>query len=456
MKIAELFASLGFKITGQSQLDRVDERLRTSAANAGLLAENMAKLEAVMVGVKAAAAGVQQNLSAATTQTAAATKALGQQANAAAGTQAALANTTQAATQASQQLQQQQANVAQQTNRAAGGLVNVNNQTNRLTFSVSKLGLSYAGALLMMKRMATQSFESAIAMKNFSQETGLSISNLQQWQYQAVQNNVTAERMNETLSSLQTQLADIALGRRTDLQGWQLLGISPSMSPEKQLEQFRQKLRELPKGVARSLARDLGIGDDVYRVLISDTEKLNRRYVVTQEHLANINRLSQTWNRWWYAIKNSAISTFSALSVPLTWLMDKVSALMSGITRILDVALDLAGVLVSLAFPGIKMDKGSELMFDALKEKYKDLRKSGADALRNLAIPDALNTPPLLRLGAIPPMQNRMGGGDTSITQNVEIKVDGAKEPSVVAREIDRQLRQTYARTGYQAPLPAY
>lgn len=458
MKIADLFVSLGIRVNGADKLDKVDERLRTSAASAGAFVENMAKLEAVMLSVKTAASQVSQTLSQATAQVAQATNALQQQATGAAQAQQGLVATTQQAQQAQQALTgaTQQAGQAQQ--KLNTGLVNIRTNSNQATISVSKLGLSYAGLLLMTKRLVTQSFESAIAMKNFSQETGLSITNLQQWQYQAVQNNVAAERMNATLSNLQTTIADIALGNRPLPQGFTLLGISADMSPEKQLELFRANFRKLRPGIARSLAQSLGIGDDVYRVLISDTERLNRRFVVTQEELAKITKLTSKWNEWWFTLKQTATKAFAALSTPVVWLMGALENVLKTITRILDVAMDLAGVLLSLAFPGIEMDERSAQLYKALSspETKNAVKSTLAGPYLSGKMPEFLErllsgNPRLNPSVALPPAPSNTSNNSTSI----EVNINGAKDPAATGKEVQRALRQMLIQTAYQAPLPA-
>lgn len=332
MKIAELFVALGIKAPGvQATLDKVDATLQSAATNASNLVASMTGVQNTLLGLKAAAQQAQQGVA-----------------------QAANAATT---AQVQQTRAQQQA--ATQANRTAQAQGNVAKNASLAKLEIGKLtaavtALNAAFVLLMRNALQT-----GVALKDFALQTGLSTDNLQRWLYYAKQNDVAAADLTETVKGLQTAAADIALGRG-NMAPWQLLGISPQQDPFVILDQLRDKLKQMPEGIARTVAQQLGISDKVFQMLLSNMDKLDKRYLINKREQQNLIGLNRAWNELTFKISAFKDKLASAVAVPLKYIVDGLILVIDLIASVYDKLTNLP--VVGKFFTSLMYQMGAVLL----------------------------------------------------------------------------------------------
>lgn len=308
MKIADFFAAVGIKVTGAAQLDKIDATLRSSAANATTLVENLAALQNVLVQVKTAAVEAQKGIAGATKEATAANQQVTQ--------------TATTATKALNQTQQTKQQVAQQAKKATA-------EVGKMTAAVT--GLSTALVLLVRHGMQT-----GVWLKNFVLQTGLSSQALQQWAYAARVNDVSAGELTETLKGLQTLQAQIAQGLNNDLRPWTMLGLSPSDDPTKILEDLRKNLKDMPVDIARMYTQQLGISDAMFQFLRNSNKELQSRYRIHAEEQKNLVDLNRSWQSLAYKFAVAKDKLVAVMAVPLRHLIDGVERILDAITWVVD------------------------------------------------------------------------------------------------------------------------
>lgn len=145
--------------------------------------------------------------------------------------------------------------------------------------------------------MLNGAMKAAVGFKNFAIATGLSADELKVWQQAAEVDDVSAQELTSSIEALQAAQAEIRLGRG-NIAPWQLLGISPNQNPFEVLRQLRDRARELPPELARSIMGQMGVSDGVFRMLRNanlELDKLQTRYRLTERQEADLIRLNRAW-----------------------------------------------------------------------------------------------------------------------------------------------------------------
>jgi len=123
-----------------------------------------------------------------------------------------------------------------------------------------------------IKKMADESFQTAVSLKHFSNETGLSAEELQKWQNVARGVSISAEDINSSLKSIKNNQAKLKLGQG-DISGYRLLGINPMDDPFKILEDLRGKTRGLSQEMKKEMLSRMGVASSFINVLeLTDKE----------------------------------------------------------------------------------------------------------------------------------------------------------------------------------------
>lgn len=130
------------------------------------------------------------------------------------------------------------------------------------------LAAAALAATYTIDRFVDSSVRGAVALANFSNQTGLSAQELQKWQIAAQMSNLamSAEEVTQRVQTLQQKITQLQLTGE-GAAPFALLGIDPNGGALSVLDQLREKIKGLTRPVAVNLLEQLGLGGDFINVL---------------------------------------------------------------------------------------------------------------------------------------------------------------------------------------------
>ena len=160
----------------------------------------------------------------------------------------------------------------------------------------------------------------------FRVATGLDPRELKQWQFAAAAVGVSGKEIQDSITGIQSAQARISLGEETPSAGWGVLGINPGTehNPFRILDAIRKRAAELPPDIARVLAAQMGISDNMFQGLLrlnKEWGKLAEQFVLTDAETDRLTRLNTAWDQLGFLL-NSFRDKFAVIfAVPLTWII---------------------------------------------------------------------------------------------------------------------------------------
>ena len=151
--------------------------------------------------------------------------------------------------------------------------------------------------------MVTTAVSAGVAMQKFAISTGLSRSELQQWEHTAALANVSVGELQAGVKGIQTLSQQIQFGQG-NTQPWALLGINPHSNPFVVLRQLNAELQSLdPSRVAaaRYIATQAGISENMFQMLRQKNlpiDSLKQMYLMTGDNQQNLIKLNVTWQNF--------------------------------------------------------------------------------------------------------------------------------------------------------------
>lgn len=195
---------------------------------------------------------------------------------------------------------------------------------NNTTIKAVALVAGLVGVSLELRHLLQQAMETSMGLAMFESQTGLSGEQLQKWQIMAERSGASAESATSSVESLQRAMTEIRLGGG-NVKPFQMLGIDVNQSPFKALEQIRERIQGMDRGMATNLVSSLGINPEMIRLLTMTnsqfkamagddmiiSEKNRRRFVETRLELT---KLRQEFN--YFAM--NAIGSFLPFATAMT------------------------------------------------------------------------------------------------------------------------------------------
>lgn len=178
----------------------------------------------------------------------------------------------------------------------------------------------------------------AVALGKFAVSTDLSSEELQKWQHEAATFNVSGEEVRATLDGINKAQADIKLGQG-NIAPFQFFGLSVQQSAFDVLKRFSEVSRGLDPAIARTMASQMGITENMFQFLRQgnlDLERFNKNLILTQAEQANLRKLNTVWQDIGFslgALKNRFAQTFAE---PLTRAAKIIKEVVDGLARFVD------------------------------------------------------------------------------------------------------------------------
>ena len=183
-------------------------------------------------------------------------------------------------------------------------LADVDKALSRIAMDAIPVLSAVAGMNVGFAALADAALKAVVSFKNFDLQTGLSLEKLRAWQHLAQVNDVSPEALADTIKGLQSAQAEIRLGRG-NIAPWQLLGISPNTDPFTVLELLRKKIQTLPPDMARVIAGQMGIGDQMFQMLRNankEFDELDRRLILTDREFRGMKEVNRAWQDFTFAL----------------------------------------------------------------------------------------------------------------------------------------------------------
>lgn len=217
------------------------------------------------------------------------------------------------------------------------GLNNIKDSISGISKSATLTAAALAGTLFAIERLTSGTIKSAIEMKNFNQQTGLSIEELQRWQAVAVQSSsgLSIDEITSSVKALQDSLTDTRLGGSGKSGILALLGITSFGNKDafQILDDVREQIKGLDDAVATNLLQKLGLNPkmiSILRLSNEEFEKLSKKDFLSEEQIRIITELGVAINNLRFdlgLIKDKAIADLSPALMGLVGLIRSLSEL---------------------------------------------------------------------------------------------------------------------------------
>jgi hypothetical protein len=169
--------------------------------------------------------------------------------------------------------------------------------------SLGELPLAAAGAIaglagisLSLGDMIENTLGTAVGLKKFNDQTGLSVDELQKWQAAAERMNVSSGTMQASLEGLYKNITQIKLGMGGNAQGFMMLGIDPRQSPFKILEQLRAASHKYNREQFSEMIEMMGLSREMVSVLRLSTAEFNKQSNVPNMNLEQMEKFLKLKN----------------------------------------------------------------------------------------------------------------------------------------------------------------
>lgn len=396
MKVAELFAELGFKVEGADELKAFDTTLKSiaqSARNAALALKILSRTTlpktASVVKLVTAKPG------------------------------AVVTNTPTGAPSGAPPL----------SAPPPAGNVAVNQGLKSLTtFAKQLVGFGSLAYLLKslisnLYSMIRTSASASFGLDKFTRQTGVTLAEMKRWEQIAAANDVSAEEVAENLKALQQNAVKISMGLGgTNANRWGIDPLLALMNPGGVFRRFQDVTRGMTQAQAMAVADNAGIDARVAQMLLRERE----HPTATREGLALSPEQLETTRTLGVAFNN--------LRVIMSSLADKVTSdVAPGLAKVVDFiskigsffgTSDAARRVSMIGPPGT-----AGLLMGA--ELQKDLVGKGVLSLVHAMIPRSSN-----------------------VTNNVDVTIDGSGNPKETAKATADAVKRSISDAYYMRSSP--
>lgn len=422
MKIADLFAELGFKIEGAEQLRTFDDQMKSiaqSARNAALALKMLARTQ-LPKSVVAAINAQNKIQQAKPAPSPAAAPVQPDTPSAPAGPPAPPTPPPAAPGQPGGQ------QPAIPSNKRSRGL----NIPQLAKLGLGLLGLtSLVGAIKRLvtglREMTNASRRAALETDRFTSATGLSRRELKQWEYVAAQGNVDKGTIQEQMRKLTAQQQAIRFGEGNATPYLQF-GVDWTKDAGEQLRQFFQRTRGLDQKTAEQMGSMLGISPDVVylRKFIDQAGNLPKGMELSDREQGASLELNAAWQKLTFTIGTLSDKLTADFSPALTAVIGQLKGLAEHLTTNTYRRAALTSDVMAPLSPFIGLLAGVQTLradVDMMESRYATPRPSAAPT--------------------------RAGAQPTTVTNNISVTNHGIEDravPAQTAKSVQRAVTDTY------------
>jgi hypothetical protein len=171
------------------------------------------------------------------------------------------------------------------------------------------------GGSLALGAMIDRSLNAALALSQFSAQTGLSAQALQEWQQVGDQLSITSEEVQSSISGVHRALAMVRLGAG-NIAPFQMLGIDVNQDVWSVLNQLRQKVRSgmYDRTTLTGLMEQMGLSPSMVKMLqLSNKEfdkMVDRKAIISPEQIQRAEQFNASIRKMGWEIRYTFMEAF--------------------------------------------------------------------------------------------------------------------------------------------------
>jgi hypothetical protein len=203
------------------------------------------------------------------------------------------------------------------------------------------LGSAISGGETALTYFVKKASDAAVHLDKLSTLTGLSTSSLQRMGDMAAQTGGSVDDIAGAVRNFQQQSVDIMLGRGGNIGAFQFMGIDPHEDPLKILDQLAAKLKTMPTALGTSMARDLGLSDDLIYFLKNkqNLTPASEETLLTDKEIKRLKDFNFYFTRIFEQSKRT-LQKFAAFLTPVAtnvlYFFDRVGQMFTTLTNKMD------------------------------------------------------------------------------------------------------------------------
>lgn len=222
--------------------------------------------------------------------------------------------------------------------KGQGILANLNTKMKAYWGNLATARIQLLGATTALTYFVKKASDAAVHIDKISSLTGLSSNTIQRMGDMAAQTGASVDDLAGAVSHFQKQSVDIMLGRGGNIGAFQFMGLNPHEDPLKILDQLSAKLKTMPTALGTSMAKDLGLSDDLIYFL-KNKENLapaSEETLLTDKEIKRLKDFNFYFNRIFEQSKR-ALQKFAAFLTPIAsqviYFFDRLGTMFSDITN---------------------------------------------------------------------------------------------------------------------------
>ncbi len=206
------------------------------------------------------------------------------------------------------------------TDKTVGALGNVKKGLGETASMSLEAKAGILAAMYALERLVSISGAAGTGLTNFNALTGLSMKQLQQWQYAARQAGVSNEEFTGSLKAVQTSMTNMLLGKGAP-EGLAMLANKVGFDPKRArdtfyvLEQLQKFAKTVPNDIGNSVMKSFGVSDGTIAAMRRQAfrpEVMSKAPMYNDQEIGSLDRANIAWSNLGNKIE-MAIGHFNAM-----------------------------------------------------------------------------------------------------------------------------------------------
>lgn len=313
MNIGELFFSLGFKSTGLGEAKNFENTLSGAKEASDYLAASMDALGEILGSIALKMGAI---------------------------TKAELAeiNVTKKLEKSTNDLNKAKKSGLESSKNNLGIMQTLNSKMKEYWGTLSTIRLQILGATGALTYFVKKAGDAAIHLDKMSSLTGVSTTQLQRLGDLAAQTGASVDDITSAVQHFQRESVNIMLGRGGNIGVYQFLGLNPHEDPLKLLDQLSRKLKTMPTALGTTMARDLGLSDDLIYFLknAENLKPASDETLLTDKEIRRLKEFNFYFTRVFEQSKR-VLQKFAAFLTPIAsqvvYFFDRLGSMFTGVAN---------------------------------------------------------------------------------------------------------------------------
>lgn len=197
------------------------------------------------------------------------------------------------------------------TDTTVKAISNVNTGMKEVASTGLAAKAAIVGIVYGLERLTGMASARGMELQQFAGATGLSIENLQKWQFAARQFGVQNEEVAGSIKSVQTAMTDMLLGKGAPA-GFGFVASKVGLDPTRLrdtfyvMEKLQRFAKEVPPDIAANVLKSFGISDTMFQFLAKnkqDIDKVRPSNIFSEREVAALAKIDTAWSNLYNRFK---------------------------------------------------------------------------------------------------------------------------------------------------------